>query len=42
MTSDGLPVGLEFDGPPGNDRDLLGLGFALESALGRIPSPEFT
>jgi Asp-tRNA(Asn)/Glu-tRNA(Gln) amidotransferase A subunit family amidase len=31
MTSGGLPVGLEFDGPAGGDRDLLGLTLALES-----------
>lgn len=39
LTVDGLPVGLEFDGLPGSDRALLGLGFALESALGPIPPP---
>jgi mandelamide amidase len=35
----GLPVGLEFDALPGADRRLLGLGLALERALGPIPPP---
>ena len=39
MTADGLPVGLEFDGPSGSDASLLALGFALELALGPIPPP---
>jgi mandelamide amidase len=39
LTADGLPVGIEFDGPIGKDRELLGLGFALEQALGPIPAP---
>jgi indoleacetamide hydrolase len=30
---DGLPVGLELDAIPGADRDLLGLGVAVEDAL---------
>ncbi len=34
-----LPVGLEFDGPPGSDRRLLAIGLSLEQALGRIGSP---
>ena len=39
LTSDGLPVGIEFDAGIGKDRELLGLGFALEQALGPIPAP---
>jgi mandelamide amidase len=39
LTSDGLPVGIEFDAPIGKDRELLGLGFELEKALGPIPAP---
>jgi mandelamide amidase len=39
LTADGLPVGIEFDAPIGKDRELLGLGFALERALGPIPAP---
>ena len=39
LTADGLPVGIEFDAPIGKDRELLGLGFALEKALGPIPAP---
>jgi Asp-tRNA(Asn)/Glu-tRNA(Gln) amidotransferase A subunit family amidase len=39
LTSDGLPVGLEFDALMGNDRQLLSLGVLLEKALGPIPGP---
>jgi len=39
LAADGLPVALEFDAPAGEDRALLALGFALEHALGRGPSP---
>ena len=39
LTGSGLPVALEFDGPPGSDRELLTLGLALEAALGRLPPP---
>jgi mandelamide amidase len=39
MTSDGLPVGLEFDALTGHDRALLALGLSLEKALGPIPAP---
>lgn len=39
LTKDGLPVGMEFDGPAGADRDLLALGIALEQVLGPIPPP---
>ena len=39
MSSTGLPIGFEFDALPGNDRDLLALGFSLEQALGPIPAP---
>ena len=35
-----LPVGLEFDGPAGSDRQLLALGLAVESLLGRLPPPK--
>lgn len=34
----GLPVGLELDGPAGQDRRMLAIGIALESVLGRIPA----
>lgn len=37
--SGGLPVGLEFDGPAGSDRGLLGIGLAAEAALGTLPPP---
>lgn len=39
MTSDGLPVGLEFDVLTGNDRTLLALGVSLEKIMGSIPAP---
>jgi Asp-tRNA(Asn)/Glu-tRNA(Gln) amidotransferase A subunit family amidase len=35
----GLPIGLEFDGLAGMDRQLLGLGLAVEQALGPISAP---
>jgi Asp-tRNA(Asn)/Glu-tRNA(Gln) amidotransferase A subunit family amidase len=40
LTSDGLPVGLGFDGPVGSDRALLAIGRAFESARGRFPAPQ--
>jgi mandelamide amidase len=39
LSSNGLPIGIEFDAPPGNDRALLALGFQLEHALGRMSAP---
>ena len=39
LTSNGLPVGIEFDGPSGSDRLLLASGLSLEDALGGIPGP---
>jgi indoleacetamide hydrolase len=39
MTSNSLPVGLEFDALMGNDRALLALGLSLERTLGAIPPP---
>jgi len=35
----GLPVGLEFDALPGHDTELLGLGIAVQGAIGHIPPP---
>jgi mandelamide amidase len=37
----GLPVGLELDALPGNDSELLGLGIAAQTVIGRIPPPSF-
>jgi Asp-tRNA(Asn)/Glu-tRNA(Gln) amidotransferase A subunit family amidase len=34
--STGLPVGIELDGPQGNDRRLLAIGQLLESIVGRL------
>jgi mandelamide amidase len=39
LTSDGLPVGIEFDGPAGTDLELLEIGLGLEQALGPLPAP---
>jgi len=39
QTRAGLPVSLEFDGPTGTDRVLLGIGLALEEVLGCLPAP---
>jgi indoleacetamide hydrolase len=40
MTSGGLPVGLEIDGPVGSDALLLGLGLSMEKLLGSAPAPK--
>jgi indoleacetamide hydrolase len=40
MTPDGLPVGLEIDGPVGSDAKLLGLGLSIEGILGVAPAPK--
>lgn len=39
LTADGLPVGLELDGPANSDRHLLALGLAIEAALPEMPAP---
>lgn len=39
LTTGGLPVGVELDGPSGSDRDLLAVGRAVESVLGQLPAP---
>jgi mandelamide amidase len=41
LTKDGLPVGIELDGPAGSDRTLLAIGLALEPVLGPVPAPQF-
>jgi indoleacetamide hydrolase len=41
LTFDGLPVGLEIDGLPGQDDQLLRLGMAIEAVLGPLPPPTF-
>jgi indoleacetamide hydrolase len=40
LTPDGLPVGLEIDGPVGSDAKLLGLGLSIEAILGSAPAPK--
>ncbi len=42
LTRDGRPVGIEFAGPAGSDRDLLALGQTLEIVIGRPPAPPAT
>jgi mandelamide amidase len=39
MSAQGLPVGLELDGPLGSDRRLLAIGVAFEQLLGALPPP---
>ena len=39
LTSGGLPIALEFDGPAGTDRALLALGASVERVLGQVPRP---
>jgi mandelamide amidase len=40
LTADGRPVGLELDAPEGTDRNLLGLGLAIERLFRKLPSPQ--
>jgi mandelamide amidase len=42
LTTDGLPVGIEFDGPAASDRRLLAIAAALEPLLPRLPPPPST
>ena len=43
LTQEGLPVGVEIDGPADSDRRLLAIGLAIEAALreefGPVPPP---
>jgi indoleacetamide hydrolase len=39
LSSNGLPVALEFDGPAHADQEILKLGVALEPVLGKLPAP---
>ncbi len=41
LTAAGLPVALEFDMLPGDDRKLLALGLSLERVLGPVDPPPF-
>jgi mandelamide amidase len=40
LTSNRLPVGIEFAALNGKDRELLSLGLSIEEALGPIPAPK--
>lgn len=39
VTAQGLPVGIELDGPTGSDRRLLAIGAAFERVLGSLAAP---
>jgi mandelamide amidase len=39
LTSAGLPIGLELDAMSGADRRLLGIGVAVQRALGPVAPP---
>jgi Asp-tRNA(Asn)/Glu-tRNA(Gln) amidotransferase A subunit family amidase len=39
LTDDGLPVGMELDGPAGTDRRLLAVGAAVARVLPTTPPP---
>jgi len=39
LTAEGLPVGIELDGPAGSDRRLLAIGMSIEELIGPIPAP---
>ncbi len=40
VTSTGLPVGIEIDGPAGSDRHLLAIAALLENAMPPMPRPK--
>jgi len=42
MTSNGLPIGLEFDALNGSDRALLALGLSLGKVLGPTQAPDLS
>jgi Asp-tRNA(Asn)/Glu-tRNA(Gln) amidotransferase A subunit family amidase len=42
LTAAGLPVGLEFDAPEGEDRKLLGIGLGAEKIFGKLPAPNLS
>lgn len=39
MTTSGLPVGMQIDGPLGSDANLLAIGLAIESVWGSVKAP---
>jgi mandelamide amidase len=39
MSTDGLPIGIELDGPLGRDRELVGVALAVEAVLPKQPPP---
>ncbi len=39
LTSNGLPVSIELDGPEGSDRVLLSLGQEIHKVIGVLPPP---
>lgn len=39
LTSTGLPVGMQIDGPLGSDTNLLAIGMGIEAVWGSLPAP---
>jgi Asp-tRNA(Asn)/Glu-tRNA(Gln) amidotransferase A subunit family amidase len=40
LTADGLPVGMQLDGPLGSDANLLAIGMAIEIVWGSVRAPQ--
>jgi mandelamide amidase len=40
MTTGGLPVGMEIDGPLGSDANLLAIGMGIEAVWGSLAAPK--
>jgi mandelamide amidase len=40
LTTGGLPVGMQIDGPLGSDANLLAIGMGIEAAWGAIKAPQ--
>jgi Asp-tRNA(Asn)/Glu-tRNA(Gln) amidotransferase A subunit family amidase len=40
LTSAGLPVGMEIDGPVGSDAKLISIALAMEALFGSLPAPK--
>jgi mandelamide amidase len=39
LTSGGLPVGMQIDGPLGSDSNLLAIGMGIEAVWGSVKAP---
>jgi mandelamide amidase len=40
LSTAGLPIGIEIDGPAGADRRMLAIGLAMERILPKLPPPQ--